>query len=72
MTTNNASMVKIRLSVLDLEPIKILFTNSDLNLTFDPSTLASVQLKALFNANLMCEIDHDPCPPLVVIDRQSL
>ena len=61
-------MVKVRLSVLDLKPIKRLFTKPDLTLTFDPSTLTSVQLRALINANVMCENDQDPCLPLVVID----
>ena len=65
-------MVKIRLSVLDLGPIKIVFSNPRLTLTFDLSTLASVQLQALINANLLCENDQDPSSPLVVIDIQRL
>ena len=72
MSTSIASMVKIRLSVLDLKPIKVVITKPDLTLTFDPSTLTSVQLKALINANVVCENDQDPFPPLVVIDLQSL
>ena len=65
-------MVKIRLSVLDLGPIKSVFSDPDLTLTFDLSTLASVQLQAIINANLMCENDQDPASPLVVIDIQRL
>ena len=65
-------MVKIRLSVLDLGPIKSVFSDPDLTLTFDLSTLASVQLQAIINANLMCENDQDPVSPLVVIDIQRL
>ena len=71
MSTSNTSMAEIRPSVLDLKPIKIVFTKPDLTLTFDPSTLISVQ-KALINANIVCENDQDPIPPLVVIDPQSL
>ena len=65
-------MVKIRLSVLDLGPIKSVFSDPDLTLTFDLSTLASVQLQALINANILCENDQDPSSPLVVIDIQRL
>ena len=65
-------MVKIRLPVLDLGPIKSVFSDPDLTLTFDLSTLASVQLQAIINANLMCENDQDPVSPLVVIDIQRL
>ena len=65
-------MVKIRLSVLGLGPIKSVFSDPDLTLTFDLSTLASVQLQAIINANLMCENDQDPVSPLVVIDIQRL
>ena len=65
-------MVKIRLSVLDLGPIKSVFSDPDLTLTFDLSTLASVQLQAIINANLLCENDQDPSSPLVVIDIQRL
>ena len=72
MSTSNTSMAKIRFSVLDLKPIKIVFTKPDLTLTFDPSTLTSVQLKALINANVVCEKDQDPFPLLVVIDPESL
>ena len=72
MSTSIASMVKIRHSVLDLKQIKVVITKSDLTLTFDPSTLTSVQLKALINANVVCENDQDPFPLLVVIDPESL
>ena len=65
-------MVNIRLPVLDLKRFKVVFIKPDLTLTFDQSTLTSVQLKALINANVVCENDQDPFPPLVVIDPQSL
>ena len=61
-------MVKVRLSVLDLELIKVLFTNPNLALTFDPATLTLVRLKSLMNANVIREIDQNRCPLLYLID----
>ena len=52
-------MVKVRLSVFDLKPVKVLFINPDLTLTFDPATLTLVQILALIYANLMCESYQD-------------
>ena len=54
MLTFNVSLVKIRLSVLDLELTQVLFINPDLTLTFDPATLTLIKIKAFINANLMC------------------
>ena len=62
-------MVKVRLSVLDLELIKVLFINPNLTLTFDPATL--IHISALIHANLMRKSYHELCPVLANTDLQK-
>ena len=71
MLTFNVSLVKIRLSVLDLELTQVLFTNSDLTLTFDPATLTLIKIKVFNNVNLMCKNNQDSFTLLAIIDPQK-
>ena len=71
MLTFNVSLVKIRLSVLDLELTQDLFLNPDLTLTFDPATLTLIKNKAFINANLMCKNNQDSFTLLAIIDPQK-
>ena len=68
MSIFNASLVKIRLLVLDLEQRQVLFINHDLTLTFDPATLTFIEIKAFINANLMCKSNQDSFPLLAITD----
>ena len=58
----DTNFVKIRLLVIDLKLNQFLHKESDLTLTFDPSTMNYVQLQALIDGNFMCEYDQNPCP----------
>ena len=60
----DTSFVKTRLLVIDLKLNQFLHKESDLTLTFDPSTMNFVQLQALIDGNFMCEYDQNPCPLL--------
>ena len=71
MLTFNASLVKIRLWVLDLELRQVLFKNHDLTLTFDPTTLTLSHIKTYINANLMCKSNQDTFPLLAITDPQK-
>ena len=71
MLTFNASLVNIRLPVLDLELIQVFFINLDLTLTLDPATLTLIQIKAFINANLMCKSNQDSFPLLAITDPQK-
>ena len=64
MCTLNTSFVKIWLLVLDLKLNQFLHKESDLTLTFDPSTMNFLQLQAFIDGNFMCEYDQNPCPHL--------
>ena len=71
MLTFNASLVKIRLWVLDLELIQVLFKNHVLTSTFDPTTLTLTHIKNVINANLMCKSNQDTFPLLAITDPQK-
>ena len=71
MLTFNASLVKIRLSVLDLELIQVLLKNPYLTLTFDPATVTLKKKKAFINANLMCKSKQDFFPLLAITNVEK-
>ena len=65
------SLVKIQLSVLDLDVIQVLFKHPDLTLTFDPATLTLIKIKVFNNVNLMCKNNQDSFTLLAIIDPQK-
>jgi len=54
MLTFNTSLIKIRQLVLDLKLNPFGYKESDLTLTFDPSTWNSVNLQELIIGNVIC------------------